>query len=418
MGIHHRTIYRHVSLSPTWLERRVDTLCVDLQQDGIKPGDTLITDGSPLPALLLTHAAERLGCRLTSFDPTWPETLREGFIRAARTRSPQIPPDTRLVLATSGSSGQPKAVLLTAGNLHSNAVAVCQQLEVSARDVWLCCLPLTHSGGLAILHRCAVSGAALLLHDWFDPEQVLREIQHYRVSGISLVPSMLQRLLAGQDAFPPPKSLRFALIGGAPLSARLAEQAIQSGWPICPTYGMTETCSMVSVCYPPPASWQPGQAGQVLGHLEVGFGEGQRIRVRGSSIMVGYAYPEQPFTPHPSGVWLETGDAGHLDASGQLVVEGRLDDVIISGGENVHPRQVEECLLQHPAVTGVMVGGKPDEQWGNVLVAAFTGEVGEVELESWCRQHLHGAFRPRHFIKLDRLPLTANHKPDYRLLFS
>lgn len=411
-------IYQRVSITPVWLKWRVDRLCLDLQQDGIKPGDTLITNGSPLPTVLLTHAAGQLGCRLASFDPNWPENQREGFIAAARSRNPGIPADIRLVLATSGSTGQPKAVLLTQGNLLSSATAVCQHLDVSARDVWLCCLPLFHIGGLAILHRCAASGATLLLHDKFDPIQVLRDIQRYHVTCISLVPSMLQRLLDVQDSFPLPKSLRIALVGGAPLTEQLAEQAIRAGWPVCPTYGMSETCSMVSVCYPPPTKWQSGQTGQVLGHLQVSFGDRQRIRVQGSSVMAGYSSPEGTFTPHQAATWLETGDTGYRDGNGQLLVQGRLDDIIISGGENVHPRRVEECLLQHPAVTGVMVGGKPDEQWGSVLVAAFTGEVGETELESWCRQHLHGAFRPRHFMKLDSLPLNDCHKPDYRRLFA
>lgn len=418
MAIRHGIIYQRVSLSPAWLNRRVATLCKDLQQDGIKAGDTLITDASPLPTVLLTHTAERLDCRLASFGSGWPETLREGFIRAARTRNPHIPPDIRLVLATSGSSGQPKAVLLTAGNLHSSAVAVCQQLEVSAHDVWLCCLPLSHIGGLAILHRCAVSGATVLLHDRFDPVQVLLDIQRYRVTCLSLVPSMLQRLLEIQEGFPSPHSLRLVLVGGAPLTAKLAEQAIRSGWPICPTYGMTETCSMVAVCYPPPKVWQVGQAGQILGHLAVSFGEGQRIQVRGSSIMAGYASPDRTFTPHPANTWLESGDAGYLDTQGQLVVQGRLDNIIISGGENIHPRQVEESLLQHPCVENVMVGSKPDATWGETLVAAFTGQIEETELASWSKQHLQGAFRPRHFIKLDSLPLNAQHKPDYHLLFS
>lgn len=416
--VRHGVIYRHVVLSPAWLERRVALLCQDLQQDSIRAGDTLITNASPLPALLLAHAADRMGCRLASFDPAWPETLRTSFISAARSRDPRIPADTRLVLATSGSEGESKAVLLTGDNLHSSAEAVCQSLEVSTQDVWLCCLPLSHIGGLAILHRCSVSGAALLLHDKFDPVQVLQDIHRYRVTCLSLVPSMLQRLLEIQEGFPSPRFLRLVLVGGAPLTARLAEQAIQSGWPICPTYGMTETCSTVAVCYPPPKSWQSGDTGQVLGHLEVSFGERQRIRVRGGSVMAGYIDTSGAFTPQPSGIWLDTSDTGHWGTTGQLVVEGRLDSIIISGGENVHPRQVEECLLQHPGVTAVMVGGKEDALWGQVLVAAFTGTVGEVELAAWSRQHLQGAFRPRQFLKLDSLPLNGRHKPDYRRLFA
>lgn len=418
MAIRHGIIYQRVSLSPAWLNRRVAILCKDLQQDGIKAGDTLITDASPLPTVLLTYAAERLDCRLASFDPNWPETQREGFIRAARIRCSPTHPDIRLALATSGSSGQPKAVLLTENAIHSSARAVCQRLEISANDMWLCCLPLFHIGGLAILHRCAVSGASLLLHDKFDPLRVLQDIQRYHITCISLVPSMLQRLLEAQDCSLLPKSLRIALIGGAALPEKLAEQAIKSGWPICPTYGMTETCSMVAVCYPPPKSWMAGQAGQALEHLDIGFGEEQRILVRGNSIMEGYAYPDSPFIPQPSGVWLESGDAGYLDTQGQLVVQGRLDNIIISGGENIHPRQVEESLLQHPCVENVMVGSKPDATWGKTLVAAFTGQIEETELASWSKQHLHGAFRPRHFIKLDSLPLNAQHKPDYHLLFS
>jgi O-succinylbenzoic acid--CoA ligase len=234
---------------------------------------------------------------------------------------------------------------------------------------------------------------------------------------------MLARLLDICRDSPPPV-LRVALIGGGPLSAALAERARAAGWPVCASYGMSETGSQVATLCDMPKGWAPGQVGSPLPGFEVEVvGEdGQttsgigRIRIRGAAVMAGYASPQRQIGLGLAQGWFTSGDLGCIDAQGNLTVLGRHDDMLVSGGTNVHPQQVEEVLKRCPGVADAALTSVADDVWGDLLVAAVVAEADDEALEKWCRSELSGAIRPRRFIRLHALPRNALGKLDRQAL--
>ncbi len=317
-----------------------------------------------------------------------------------------LPPDTALIVSTSGSEGEPRAVLLGNAQLDAAAAGANARLGLRAGDLWLNCLPLQHIGGLSILWRCARAGAGVLLHDGFAAEQVAADLADHPVTHISLVPAMLARLLA--IGARPPASLRVALIGGAALSRQLYDKAAAAGWPLFVSYGMSETAALIAAHAPDDGPWHEGLVGRPLPCHEIRIDDDGRIRIRGPQVMLGYA--------DGSGVdsagWLTTGDLGAIDADGRLSVLGRADDMLISGGCNVHPQEVETCLATCPGVDDVAVTGRPDPVWGDVVVALVVGPVEPGELFEHARRHLPTAAQPRRFQRVDQLPRNATGKLD------
>jgi O-succinylbenzoic acid--CoA ligase len=296
-------------------------------------------------------------------------------------------------------------------------------LPLQAGDTWLACLPLYHIGGMAILYRCAEAGAAVVLHEGFDPQRVWNDLEKYRVTHISLVPAMLARLLDTCSDSPPP-ALKVALIGGGPLSAALVERARVAGWPICVSYGMSETGSQVATLCDLPQGWAPGQVGLPLPGFEVevvgedgrptsGIG---RIRIRGAAVMAGYANPQRQIRLGLAQGWFTSGDLGCIDAQGNLTVLGRHDDMLVSGGTNVHPQQVEEVLKRCTGVADAALTSVVDDIWGDLLVAAVVAEADDEALEKWCHNELASTMRPRRFIRLSALPRNALGKLDRQAL--
>lgn len=317
---------------------------------------------------------------------------------------------TALIISTSGSEGRRRAVRLSADALAAAATAANALLDLSAGDLWLNCLPLYHIGGQAILWRCAGARAGLLLHDGFDAARVARDLQRHPVSHVSLVPAMLAALL-DLGVIPPP-SLRVALIGGAALSAPLYVRARAAGWPLWPSYGMSESAALVAAHGPGDGTWQPGLVGRPLPGMQVAIADDGRIRLRGLQLMQGYLGE----TPRAADAWLTTGDLGSLDAAGRLTVGGRADDMLISGGRNVHPQEIESCLAACPGVRDIAVGGLPDPVWGDLVVALVVGDASLADLQAHARPHLPTAALPRRIAYLDSLPRNASGKLDRRAL--
>ncbi|MCW8906646.1 MAG: AMP-binding protein [Sedimenticola sp.] len=313
----------------------------------------------------------------------------------------------QLIIATSGTTGQPKGVMLSAANLSASVTASRQRLGLAAEDCWLACLPLFHIGGLSILLRTLEAAAHVHLLDRFTAEAVWAEVGSGRVSHLSLVPAMLDRLLTHAGKVRPPAALRAVLVGGGPLSTELARRARRQGWPLCVSYGMSETASQFATDCSATAGEEPGQVGLPLPGYQVRLAGDGRIRVRGPAVMLGYANREREPGGGLEQGWYETGDLGRIDEAGRLQVIGRADDLLVSGGRNIHPAEVEARLLQCPGVTGVGVTGREDPVWGVVLVALFTGEVTERALEQWSRNHLPGPLRPRQFVAVSALPLNT-----------
>ena len=265
-----------------------------------------------------------------------------------------IPPQTALLISTSGSEGQPRVVALDVAQLDAAAAGANAALDLQAGDLWLNCLPLYHIGGQSILWRCARAGAGVLLHDNFSAERIAGDLASHPVSHLSLVPAMLARLL--DLGITPPPTLRAMLIGGAALSRPLHERASAAGWPLYVSYGMSETAAMVAVFKPGDGTWHEGLVGRALPGHTLRIGATGRIAIRGPQLMAGYL---DGSGIDPEG-WLTTGDLGEIDASGGLTVLGRADDMLISGGRNIHPQEIESCLAACPGVQDIAVTGLPD----------------------------------------------------------
>lgn len=320
---------------------------------------------------------------------------------AATPRAVLAPPDSALLISTSGSEGEPKIVVLSSNQLAHAARAANQRLPLGRGDLWLACLPLYHIGGQSILWRCADAGATVLLHEGFDPSQVAADLARYPVTHLSLVPAMLAQLL--DLAVKPPASLRHALIGGAALHPQLYEKACASGWPLNPSYGMSESSAQIATWTAADGPWQPGLVGSVLAGNEISLDDSGRIRLRGGQVMSGYLGQ----TARPQDAWFVTSDLGKIDAKGRLTVTGRADDMLISAGHNVHPQAVESCLAACPGIRDVAVTGLPDPIWGDIVVALVVGEASPAEITRWSRAHLPAAALPRRIIRLAHLPRNS-----------
>ena len=334
---------------------------------------------------------------------------------------------TQLIGFTSGTSGDPKAVRLTLANLVASATASALRLGVDRDDRWLVTLPMYHMGGLAPVVRTTMYGTTLVTRRTFEPESTARTISDHDVTGISLVPTMLRRLLDAD--WSPPERLRFVLLGGAPARPALLERSLAAGVPVYPTYGTTETASQVATATPPQVRMNPESVGQPLFGTEVtivepGKGTGDtpsrecepgeigEIVVSSPTVMAGYLDDEQ--TAAAFGEYgFHTGDLGRLDEDGFLTVTGRVSDRIVTGGENVDPTEVRRVLTSHPAVEAAAVVGLPDVEWGErvgaVVVPADQGEAPAREtLDRHCAERLAGFKRPRSLVVADDLPLTAS----------
>ncbi|WP_255170808.1 class I adenylate-forming enzyme family protein [Natrononativus amylolyticus] len=330
--------------------------------------------------------------------------------------------DTQLILFTSGTSGEPKAVRLTVGNLVASATASAFRLGVLPEDRWLCCLPMYHMGGLAPVVRSALYGTTAVVQREFDAEATARVLDEYEVTGVSLVPTMLKRLLeAGWSA---PVRLRFVLLGGAPASSDLLDRCRRRGVPAHPTYGMTETASQIATATPAQAATHEGTVGQplvctdvtVVGEdgTPVGAGETGELVVSGPTVTPGYLEADR--TEAAFGEYgLHTGDVGYRDADGRLWVLNRRSDRIITGGENVDPGEVVDVLRSHPLVEAAAVVGLPDDEWGERVAALVVLEAGtgdespalEALRDHW-RERLAGFKRPKTIAVAEGLPRTAS----------
>ena len=329
------------------------------------------------------------------------------------------------ILYTSGTTGRPRGVMLTNGNHRASAAASRANLGALPEDRWLVALPLYHVGGLSIVFRSALDGAAILLQPRFDPARAAASLRAEGVTLVSLVPTMLFRLLehGGDRPFPP--SLRCVLVGGGPVRPALLARALALGMPVAPTYGLTEAASQVATAAVGDAVDRPESVGKVLPGTRVrilepdasGCGE---ILVQGPTVMAGYFRQPDATARALRGGWLHTGDVGRLDAAGFLYVLDRRTDLIVSGGENVYPAEVEAVLLAHPEVLEAAVYARPDPEWGQHVVAAVIlraeNAVDDQDLRAWCKARLAGYKVPRVIEHVATLPRTASGKVRRHLL--
>jgi O-succinylbenzoic acid--CoA ligase len=336
---------------------------------------------------------------------------------------------TLAILLTSGTSGRARGACLSWRNFRSSAQAAADRLGPAVCGRWLACMPLFHVGGLSILVRSVLFGGPVRLQSRFDPAALSEALDAGDVAGVSLVPTMLSRLLAHRGTRAAPPGLRVVLLGGAAAAPELLERALSAGYPVCPTYGLTEATSQVATSAPPRAgasSAMPmlpvrGTAVRIVaGEGNVPPGTPGEILVQGPTVMQGYLHD-----PAATGLalrdgWLHTGDVGYLDADGGLHVLDRRDDLIVSGGENVYPAEIEAVLLEHPSVMDAGVAGVADPDLGARVVAwivvAPGARLSAGELARHCRQRLAGFKQPRAYRFVDALPRNAAGKLQRRLL--
>jgi len=333
------------------------------------------------------------------------------------------------VLFTSGTSGRSKGACLCWTNFAASALAAADPLGSAIAERWLACMPLFHVGGLSILVRSVLFGGPIRLHARFDAALVSDALDEGDIAGISLVPTMLSRLLAHRGGRPAPAGLKVLLLGGAAASPELLGRACEAGYPVCPTYGLTEATSQVATARPPrsraagpsPMLALPGNELRIVAHgKDVPAGEPGEILVRGPTIMLGYLNDPSATARALQDGWLHTGDIGILDADGGLQVLDRRDDLIVSGGENVYPAEVEAVLLGHASVADAGVAGLPDGDLGERVVAWIVAKEGlatdAAALSEHCRSRLAGFKRPREFRFVPALPRTVAGKLQRRLL--
>lgn len=445
------------------LDDEVTVMAGHLAGHGVAAGDHLgvLLHGRPA-YVTLVHAAFRMGCQLVPLNPQL--EARAVARQAARAdvetvicgadtvelasaldvdrmlavdavgafpelegseRTPVDPVswewhDPALLQFTSGTTGDPKAVTLTTGNLVSSAAASATRLGVLPGDRWLSPLPPYHLGGLAPIYRSALYGTAVVVPGTTDPEPLADRAHSHAVSGVSLVPTLLDRLLETEAGLP--DSLRFVLLGGGRIPPSLVARALERDVPVHPTYGLTETASQVATATPAEAASDPGTVGKPLVVTDVTIvddagdpvdpGEVGEVVVSGPTVTPGYyADPEaneRAFGPHG----FHTGDRGAIDTDGRLTVGGRRDDRIVSGGENVDPQAVAAVIRSIPAVEAVAVVGLEDPEWGERVAALVVPDPGAdldaADVEAHCRDHLAAPEWPKTIAFTNQLPRTAS----------
>jgi O-succinylbenzoic acid--CoA ligase len=308
-----------------------------------------------------------------------------------------VPGDVAVVIATSGSTGAPKGVLLPAAALRASAAASLRHVRAAPGERWLCCLPVSHVSGLLVLVRALLSDTEPIIHSTFDPHAVLGS----GAAHVSLVPTQLHRLVelaADLSVF------RTILLGGAAPRPGLVERARELGARIVTTYGMSETCG--GCVYD----------GQPLDNVDLKIGDDGLIRIAGPMLFSGYRSTGE-VTPGPfDGDWFVTSDLGEL-TGGRLRVLGRADDVINTGGEKVVAAAVTSVLCTHPGVSDAAVIGTPDPEWGERVTAVVVPTDPDTpptlqQLRAYCRDRLPPHAAPRDLRLVAGLPLLPNGKTD------
>ena len=373
----------HAVLVERATPRLVELLAAAL--DGTGPAIAPLDAG--LPAARLAELIDVLGPG--SVEDT------EGVTSARSGPHEGVAEGTAVVIGTSGSTGAPKGVELSAAALRHSARASLERVGARPGERWLCCLPVTHVAGLAVLVRSLVSGTEPVLAERADAETVTAS----GCAHVSLVPTQLQRLLLQAGA--PLAGFSSVLLGGAAAPAGLLDAARDAGVPVVTTYGMTETCG--GCVYD----------GVPLDGVRAEVRDDGRIWISGPVLFSGYLRGPRA----PADGWFRTGDLGALDAGGRLRVRGRADDVINTGGHKVVPGEVAAALQACPGVRDAAVVGQPDPEWGERVVAAVVpadpGDPPAVEmLRSHVRERLPRYAIPSRVVMVDAVPMLPSGKHD------
>lgn len=322
--------------------------------------------------------------------------------------------DIASIMFTSGTTGPQKAVPQTFRNHYASAIGCKENLGFDHDTNWLSVLPIYHISGLSVLLRAAIEGFTVRIVDKFNAEQILTMIKNERITHISLVPQTLNWLM--QQGLHEPYDLQKILLGGAKLSATMIETALQYNLPIYNSFGMTETCSQFLTATPEMLHARPDTVGMPSANVDVkiknpnkeGHGE---LMIKGANVMNGYLYPTDLTGTFENG-YFNTGDIAEIDHEGYVMIYDRRKDLIISGGENIYPYQIETVTKQFPGIIDAVCVGHPDDTWGQVPKLYFVSEsnISKAQLIAYLSQHLAKYKVPKHFEKVDTLPYTSTGK--------
>jgi acyl-CoA synthetase (AMP-forming)/AMP-acid ligase II len=448
------------SLTNAQLSTRVRAAARHLRELGIGSGDVVALKlTNRLEFVILLFAVWRLGATITPVNPrmTDGEVARQLHDSGARLLvvehgattaavatlvvedlyadglgsgpTPQVDSSAlALLIYTSGTTGVPKGVMLDHSNIDAMAAMLCQALELGPADRCLLILPLFHVNGIVIsILTPLLAGASVVIADQFSPETFFDIVEHERPTYFSAVPTIYSMLAAlPADVRPDTSSLRYGVCGAAPASAELLTRfEARYGFPLIEGYGLSEgTCA--STVNPLAGPRRAGTVGLPLQGQEirtideqgadVAAGMNGEVVVRGPNVMRGYLGRPEETAKTIVGGWLYTGDVGHIDPEGYLTLVGRSKDMIIRGGENIYPKEIEDVLTADPSVLEAAVIGVPDDKWGEVVVAYVQPRPGmtvdPAALAALTAQHLSGYKRPTSLLVVDAIPKNAIGKID------
>lgn len=350
--------------------------------------------------------------RMRVLEEAKPSHLLDGDAVEAlhRGESEPLPGALLAVLYTSGTSGRSKGALLSRDAFMHAAKASEARLGWKEDERWLLAMPLAHVGGLSIVLRCLIARKTIVLARTgpFDAHAFIESVNTHHVTIASLVPTQLAHLVNASLASP--AHLRAVLLGGAACPESVLHRAHALDWKLFTTYGLTEACSQVTTSISPISSSDEG-CGPPLDGVEVEVREG-RVLVRSKAMMLGWLAKDLP-NPFDEKGFYDTGDLGRLDEAGRLHLHARRTDLIVTGGENVYPREVEEAVLALEGMREACVVGIEDALWGQRVALVYVGEAQTIEaLQQALRPKLAAFKLPRVLQRVEALPLNSVGKID------
>ena len=319
--------------------------------------------------------------------------------------------DVASIMFTSGTTGHPKGVIQTFDNHYANCLATKKNLNLSSSDEWAAPTPLIHISGLSIVCRSLILGLTINLMTTFDEEELTCELKKGKITIVSVVSMMLERLMTIYPKKGYSKSFRLMLVGGGSVPTHLIENCQKNNISVVQSFGMTETCSQVIALSEKDAYSKIGSSGLPLEGISIKIANPKNnvgeIWLKGPQIIISYLRETDSWTKEG---WFKTGDLGYLDQDGYLYVKSRLKELIISGGENIYPAEIEQVYLAHPKIKEIAVIGKNDSKWGAIPIAFVVTELSEEDLNLYGQDKLAKYKLPKEWHVVSELPRTTSGK--------